>query len=271
ETLEDKVYDVSVAFYSDKGFASALDRAGMSVYDLGASLTEAGIDLDAFRDRVQSTVDSVSDGFNAMTRDSQTSLTDFTANLQNNMTEMGDYTDRITNVFGRLGDFEGLDDFKAAVAEGGYDQWAQIMRDLSTKTDQELQDFVKLYNESIASAQTAAFDQLFAMNPGSELVKKYYDGIAEAKELPIDELKRMTDVMESNMQETADDAYDQGYQVGENIAKGIKASLPLIEAAAAAARAAAEIGSSSGSYIDVDTITKAQNRREQQAARGQVK
>ena len=144
--------DVKEAVYSDKGLSAAFDNSKTSIEGFALDLQGLGVTMDDVKKNVSDFTSTVSNGFSQMTKYGQTSLADWTKNLQLNKAEAQEWANDLKTVFSKVPESIDSEAFRKAVYEGGFSQWGQVVADLSKKSGEEIGNYIKLYNDSIAEA-----------------------------------------------------------------------------------------------------------------------
>lgn len=157
------VLDLKEALYSDDGLNRAFERSGLSLEDFSADVMAFGTDIDTVSGKVSDFASKVSDGFNAMASDEQTGLRSFRANLENNIIEAQNWQRDVEKVFSALEGWDGADNFRAAVLEGGYEKWGRVMEELADSTGYEIWNTVELYNAAMETGAKTGMESVSAI------------------------------------------------------------------------------------------------------------
>ena len=226
--------DVKEAVYSDKGLSAAFDNSKTSIEGFALDLQGLDVTMDDFKKSMDSFVSSVSNGFQTMTKYQQTGLDEWSRNLKNNMAESQEYAANLEKVFSSISPEIDSEAFRKAIYEGGFSQWGQVVADLSKKSGEEIGEYIKLYNDSIAEAQQSAIEQFKALSPGEELMDAAIEGILGKKD---DTEQASKDVAAAGAEsaKTEKPAYNEaGVELAGEIAAGIQSQIDNIASAAAA-------------------------------------
>ena len=155
--------------------------------------------MDDFEKSMESFVSSVSNGFQQMTKYQQTGLDEWSRNLKLNMAESQEYA-----------------------------------ADLSKKSGEEIGNYIKLYNDSVAEAQQSAIEQFKALSPGEELMNAAIAGILAKKDETATASKDVA-AAGAESAKTEKPAYNSaGVELAGEIASGIQSQIDRIASAAAA-------------------------------------
>ena len=174
--------DVKEAVYSDSGLSKAFEMAGYSIEQCASDLRGMNMTMEDFQSGMQSFTDSVSDGFNQMTKYGKTGLDEWAETLRLNMAESQKYSENMQEVFAKIPESIDSEAFRQAVYEGGFDQWGQVMEDMAKLNADEIGEYIQLYNDAILEGQQSAIEQFRALSPGDEVVNSLVEGIAAGKE-----------------------------------------------------------------------------------------
>lgn len=175
--FRDTCLDVKEAVYGDAGLTAAFGKAGVSFEGFAMDLQSVGYTMEDFKSKYDSMVQTVSNGFQRMSRENQVSAADWKYNLQANMAESQAFADNLAKVMAKIPESIDSDAFRKAVLEGGYSQFGQMMMDMASMSAQQVGEMVKLYNESIIEGQQSAIEQFQAIAPGEEMMLAAIEGI----------------------------------------------------------------------------------------------
>lgn len=251
--FQETVLDVKESINSNEGLSTAFDNAATSIDGFALDLNELEVTMEDFRSFQESWTSTVSDGFSQMSRESMTSLADWTANLNNNIAEAQEYSRNLQTVFSRMSLDIDSEAFRKAVYEDGYQKWGQVIADMASKSAGEIRRIVELYNTAIAEGKQSAITQMQAISPGEELVRASIEAILEQEGAMMDATGTITIAGAEAALELRPEYYSTGQNLADGIAQGIQSKVASIAAAAAAAvtaaiqsaKAAAEIASPS--------------------------
>lgn len=259
-TFRETVMDVKEALNGNAGLAQAFRLAGTSVEGLAADLNSLGYDMDDLVAKAQSWSESVSNGFNALSTVDKTGATDFVNTLRNNMAQTQQYTDNVQTVFGKIADMpaEATEAFRKAVLEGGFDQFAGVMADMATMSEDQIMAIVNTYNDSVQQGLQDSIAQFQALAPGEEIMIATIEGMKAKEDVLCDTAKTSTHAAADASLALKPEFYSVGQQLASGIGSGIMAQAQSIANAAAstvrqaiaAAKAEADIHSPSRKMRD---------------------
>lgn len=175
--FRDTCLDVKEAVYGDAGLTAAFDKAGVSFEGFAMDLQSVNYTMEDFKSKYDSMVQTVSNGFQRMSRENQVSAADWKYNLQANMAESQAFADNLAKVMAKIPESIDSDAFRKAVLEGGYSQFGQMMMDMASMSAQQVGEMVQLYNESIIEGRQSAIEQFQAIAPGEEMMLAAIEGI----------------------------------------------------------------------------------------------
>lgn len=248
------VLDVREAMYSDSGLSHAFEMAGVSAEGFALDLESVKYTMEDFQSYQESWVGAVSNGFSQMTKYEQTSLEEWAENLKLNMAEAQDWSDNLQKVFATLGAGEDVDAFRQAVLEGGFDQWGKVIDEMAGLNEEQMRQYVDLFNEAMKEAQLSGIEAFQALAPGQEIVQSMIDGITAGQ--PGMNRAMGESMLEANkiVYGSLDEFESAGQGISGSIAGGIIDGIPAIVAAvqqaiSAAQHAAVSAGGISGGII----------------------
>lgn len=248
------VLDVREAMYSDSGLSHAFEMAGVSAEGFALDLESVKYTMEDFQSYQESWVGAVSNGFSQMTKYEQTSLEEWAENLKLNMAEAQDWSDNLQKVFATLGIGEDVDAFRQAVLEGGFDQWGKVIDEMAGLNEEQMRQYVDLFNEAMKEAQLSGIEAFQALAPGQEMVQSMIDGITAGQ--PGMNRAMGDSMLEANkiVYGSLDEFESAGQGISGSIAGGIIDGIPAIVAAvqqaiSAAQQAAVSAGGISGGII----------------------
>lgn len=175
--FRDTCLDIKEAVYGDAGLTAAFEKAGVSFEGFAMDLQSVNYTMEDFKSKYDSMVQTVSNGFQRMSRENQVSAADWKYNLQANMAESQAFADNLAKVMAKIPESIDSDAFRKAVLEGGYSQFGQMMMDMANMSAQQIGEMVQLYNESIVEGQQSAIEQFQAIAPGEEMMLAAIEGI----------------------------------------------------------------------------------------------
>lgn len=144
--LLDQIQTVIDALVEDDGLADAFTYSGKSIQSFVEDVNDFGISIDDAIDKMSEFADSVSDGFSTLELEGQTTLEEFTQNLENNWMVAKEWEANVNKVFSQISWSPLAEDFRKEVLEGGFDQWGQIMADLANSSQEEIYGFLQLWD-----------------------------------------------------------------------------------------------------------------------------
>lgn len=226
--------DVKEAVYSDKGLSAAFERTGTSIEGFALDLQGLGVTMDDVEKSIGDFTASVSNGFTQMTKYGQTSLADWTRNLQLNKAEAQEWANDLKTVFSKVPDSIDSEAFRKAVYEGGFSQWGQVIHDMASKSGEEIGEIIKAYNDAAAEGQQSAIEAFKAISPGEELMDATIAGIL-GKKGETEQASKDVAAAGAESAKTEKPAYnDAGVELAGEIAAGIQSQIDSIASAAAA-------------------------------------
>lgn len=166
--VAEKVLELTDALAADDGLSRAFSDLGLDVEDVARDLAELGIDVDDLTGRFEDFADTVTDGFNRMSMMSTGTLHDFTYGLQMNIKQANLWARSVESVFDKVSDYGPAEAFRQDVLEGGFDEYAQMMYELSGKTREEIIEVIDLWNEAAAVAQRASATVMGSLSPSAQ-------------------------------------------------------------------------------------------------------
>ena len=134
------------AFGEDEGLIGALAASGRSIEEFAADVSSFGVDVDTIANKISEFSSKVSDGFNKMELDGQTTLEEFTKNLENNYRVAQEWQQNLKTVFDKVGDFDLADKFRKELLEGGFEKYGQIVADLAAMSAYEIREFLTMWD-----------------------------------------------------------------------------------------------------------------------------
>ena len=249
------VLDVREAMYSDSGLSHAFEMAGVSAEGFALDLESVKYTMEDFQSYQESWVGAVSNGFSQMTKYEQTSLEEWAENLKLNMAEAQDWSDNLQKVFATLGAGEDVDAFRQAVLEGGFDQWGKVIDEMAGLNEEQMRQYVDLFNEAMKEAQLSGIEAFQALAPGEEYVNSIVAGILNKQEDLDGTMVDASDSANDAMLGTAPEWYSTGSSLAHEIAAGIQSQISAIaDAAAQSVRTAIEAARQAAGDADQATI-----------------
>ena len=148
----ERVYDLAGALADDDGLARAFRWTGEDLTDFTARMDEFGLTVDDITAKVSEFSGKVSDGFSIMSKPEDKTAKAWAEGLNQNIITARAWAAEVDNVFNRLdryGDY--ADDFRKEVLAGGFEEYGQVISDMTEMTDEEIMGIVNLYNTALAA------------------------------------------------------------------------------------------------------------------------
>lgn len=229
--------------------AAAEKRQAMSMVDFRKSIVEQSIDiLKSYTDTLKSTTESMMND-SSMFTDAVTSK-DLTANLNKQISEIEEYKNVITSLNERISE-GGLKD---AINKMGVDSLDELKL-INGMTDEELSNYVQLYDQKYALCQEAAAVQLSGLQAETETkLSELYGGA----QVNLQTFAQSFDGTFESIRGYVGQSVEIGGQIASGVAEGITqnttstedAARQMIENTEEAAKDAADIHSPSGLFRD---------------------
>ena len=228
-SLFDQIQTVIDALVEDDGLADAFTYSGKSIQSFVEDVNDFGISIDDAIDKMSEFADSVSDGFSKLELEGQTTLDEFMDNLSNNWTVASQWEDNVNKVFSQISWTPLSEGFRKAVLEGGFDQWGQIMADLADSSQEEIYNFLQLWdymNREGAKISSNVSNALISGNfekSGTQIAQ----GVANGVENGISNVTSAATLMCSNTEDTVKNYFGIHspstlmYQIGEYMVQGL--------------------------------------------------
>lgn len=134
------------AFGEDDGLVGALASSGVSLEQLASDIAGFGLDVTEVANTITEFANSVSDGFSKMTIDGQTTLEEFTKNLEGNYATAKQWEENLTTLFNKIGSNDLADKFRKEILEGGFDKYGQIVADLAGQSSRDIMEFLQMWD-----------------------------------------------------------------------------------------------------------------------------
>ena len=227
--LFDQIQTVIDALVEDDGLADAFTYSGKSIQSFVEDVNDFGISIDDAIDKMSEFADSVSDGFSKMELDGQTTLEEFTQNLENNWMVAKEWEANVNKVFSQISFSPLAEDFRKEVLEGGFEQWGQIMADLANSSQEEIYGFLQLWDymrrEGVKISSNVSNSLIsgdFAKS-GTQIAQ----GVAKGVENGIPNVTSAATIMCSSTEDTVKNYFGIHspstlmYQVGEYMVQGL--------------------------------------------------
>lgn len=253
--FRETLLDVKEAVYSDAGLSGAFEKAGVSIEGFGADLQSLDVTMEDFVSGLDGYASAVSNGFSQFTKHGKTGLDEWEETLRLNMAESQAWADNLEAVFAKVPESIDSEAFRKAVYEGGFDQWGQVIADMAGKSSEEIASYIRLYNESVAQAQTDGLDAFRALAPGEEMVNTIIAGITAQQPALDQSVVDASTASNEAMLETSPQWYSTGVGLAGQISSGIQSQISAIASAAASTvRAAIEAAqAAAGSGVSAAT------------------
>lgn len=181
----EQINELTDSVDGDDGFISALIEGGKNIMEFAKQADELGLTLDDISSKVTEFASKVSDGFSSMDTEGQTTLSEFTDNLEKNYQAAEEWTNNVETVFSALngfGDTEALNNFRKQVLEGGFEKYGQIMADLAESSQEDVYGFVQLLEYMTQKGEEFGMDFVDSVMPDTsnfvETGQNIADGIS---------------------------------------------------------------------------------------------
>lgn len=238
EILE-QINELTDSVDGDDGFINALTKSGKSVTEFAKNADKLGLTLSDISTKVTDFASKVSDGFSAMDVDGQTTLEEFTDNLEKNYQAAEEWTKNVQTVFSSLnsfGDNEAIDNFRKQVLEGGFDKYGQIIADLAQSSQEDLYGFVQMLDYMTQKGEEFGMNFVDSVLPDtsqfSETGQSIADGIARGLEEGSSNVNSAAQLMCQGVDQTIKGYFgiqspsklmaEVGYYLNLGLAKGIE-------------------------------------------------
>ena len=238
EILE-QINELTDSVDGDDGFINALTKSGKSVTEFAKNADKLGLTLSDISTKVTDFASKVSDGFSAMDIDGQTTLAEFTDNLEKNYQAAEEWTNNVETVFSSLnsfGDNEAIDNFRKQVLEGGFDKYGQIIADLAESSQEEIYGFVQMLDYMTQKGEEFGMNFVDSVLPDTSQFSKtgqsIADGIAKGLEEGSSNVNSAAQLMCRGVDETIKGYFGiqspsklmakVGYYLNLGLAKGIE-------------------------------------------------
>ena len=181
----EQINELTDSVDGDDGFISALIEGGKNIMEFAKQADALGLTLDDISSKVTEFASKVSDGFSSMDTEGQTTLSEFTDNLNKNYQAAEEWTNNVETVFSALdgfGDTEALNNFRKQVLEGGFEKYGQIMADLAESSQEDMYGFVRLLEYMTQKGEEFGMDFVDSVMPDTsnfvETGQNIADGIS---------------------------------------------------------------------------------------------
>ena len=227
--LLEQINELTDSVDGDDGFIDALAEAGINILDFAKDADKLGYTLDDIASKIDDFASSISDGFSKMEIDGQTTLEEFTQNLENNWLAAKEWEANVNKVFSQISFTPLAEDFRKEVLEGGFDQWGQIMADLANSSQEEIYGFLQLWDymrREGSKISSGVADSLVSGNfkkSGTQIAQ----GVADGVENGISNVTSAATLLCSSTETTVKDYFGIHspstlmYQVGEYMVQGL--------------------------------------------------
>ena len=166
--VTEKTLDLAEALASDSGLASAFEATGQELNLFAADMVEFGYDVDDITSKVEDFAGSVADGWKVLNKYDSGTLDDFVYGLRKNIKASKEWAENVEEVFSKVADYGPSEAFRKEILEGGFDEYAQMMYQLSKATREEIIKVIDLWNEAMAQGQNAAMSVVGSLMPDAD-------------------------------------------------------------------------------------------------------
>ncbi|MDR1421359.1 MAG: phage tail tape measure protein [Coriobacteriales bacterium] len=165
-------------------FVQAMADSGLSSDELGRRLSDLGLSFGDLSGEIDNAVARATDGFNRLESDSETSLSDWVANLEANQQTAEAWGANLQGVFSRTG-VSFSDEFINEIRSGGVEKYGSLLSQMVNLTDTELQDVVDQFNSTGTAATDAivgSFGDIDLADEGAAAIASFNEGATAAAE-----------------------------------------------------------------------------------------
>ena len=227
--LLEQINELTDSVDGDDGFIDALSEAGINILDFAKDADKLGYTLDDIASKIDDFASSIADGFSKMEVDGQTSLSDFTENLENNYEVALDWQSNVNKVFSQISWSPLSENFRKEVLEGGFEKWGQIMDDLANSTQEDIIGFLQLWDYMNRKSTQISTDVAESLTSGdfTSSGRAITQGVANGVESGISNVTSAAELMCSSTETTVKDYFGIHspstlmYQVGEYMVQGL--------------------------------------------------
>ena len=228
--LLEQINELTDSVDGDDGFIDALSEAGINILDFAKDADKLGYTLDDIASKIDDFASSIADGFSKMEVDGQTSLSDFTENLENNYeVALDDWQSNVNKVFSQISWSPLSENFRKEVLEGGFEKWGQIMDDLANSTQEDIIGFLQLWDYMNRKSTQISTDVAESLTSGdfTSSGRAITQGVANGVESGISNVTSAATIMCSSTENTVKDYFGIHspstlmYQVGEYMVQGL--------------------------------------------------
>lgn len=227
--LLEQINELTDSVDGDDGFIDALAEAGINILDFAKDADKLGYTLDDINSKIDDFASSISDGFSKMEIDGQTTLQEFKDNLENNWMVAKDWETNVNKVFSQISWSPLSEGFRKAVLEGGFEQWGQIMEDLSNSSQEEIYGFLQLwdYMQDEGAKMSSNVANSLITGDFEKSGTQIAQGVANGVENGISNVTSAATLMCSSTENTVKDYFGIHspstlmYQVGEYMVQGL--------------------------------------------------
>ena len=227
--LLEQINELTDSVDGDDGFIDALAEAGINIIEFAKDADKLGYTLDDIASKIDDFASSIADGFSKMEVDGQTSLVDFTENLENNYEVALKWQSNVNKVFSQISWSPLSENFRKEVLEGGFEKWGQIMDDLANSTQEDIIGFLQLWDYMNRKSSQISADVAESLTSGdfTSSGRAITQGVANGVESGISNVTAAATVMCSSTEDTVKNYFGIHspstlmYQVGEYMVQGL--------------------------------------------------
>lgn len=227
--LLEQINELTDSVDGDDGFINALAEAGINIIEFAKDADKLGYTLDDIASKIDDFASSIADGFSKMDVDGQTSLVDFTENLENNYEVALKWQSNVNKVFSQISWSPLSENFRKEVLEGGFEKWGQIMDDLANSTQEDIIGFLQLWDYMNRKSSQISADVAESLTSGdfTSSGRAITQGVANGVESGISNVTSAATVMCSSTEDTVKNYFGIHspstlmYQIGEYMVQGL--------------------------------------------------
>ena len=144
--IYESVMEIVDSLSEDDGLIDALVSSGRSIEQFAKDISDFGLDVDTVANKITEFSDQVSDGFNKMEVDGQTTFEEFRQNLNDNLVAAMEWQKNLEIVLKKMGTGDAADAFRKELLEGGFEKYGQIVADLAQASQYEIAQFLDFWD-----------------------------------------------------------------------------------------------------------------------------
>ena len=144
--IYESVMEIVDSLSEDDGLIDALVSSGRSIEQFAKDISDFGLDVDTVANKITEFSDQVSDGFNKMEVDGQTTFEEFRQNLNDNLVAAMEWQKNLEIVLKKMGTGDAADAFRKELLEGGFEKYGQIVADLAQASQYEIMRFLEFWD-----------------------------------------------------------------------------------------------------------------------------